>query len=392
LTLAQPSPKVAVVMPLAENRGGSEAMLLDLLRFGRDLGISWVVIFLEPGPMVDESRQMGIETHLIPGGRLRQPHRVLAAVWRIRRLIRSSGIRAVVSWISKAHLYGGPAAMLARVPSIWYQLAIPKKHRSIDGLATMIPARGVIACSSASATGQLRLWPRRPIRIVHPGVRLDRFDPAVLRDQRQVRAKLGLAADVPVVGIVGRLQTWKGQHLLVEAMPHILRTHPEAVCVIVGGEHQFEPDYSSFLRERIAALGLTDKVVMAGLQTNVPEWMQAMDVVVHASVAEPFGIVVIEAMALGKPVAATDTAGPTEIITHGKDGLLWHSGDVAGLAGAVLRYLDDPSYAADVGRAAAIRARDFSVDRYARGIVDSVNDLALGGSTPASRNGDMLHE
>ena len=391
MTQSPPSPKVALVMPLAENRGGSEAMLLDVLRSGGDLGISWVVIFLEPGPMVDEVRQLGIETHLIPSGRLRQPHRTLGAVWTIKRLIRSSGIRAVVSWISKAHLYGGPAAMLAGVPSIWYQLAIPKKHRSVDGLATMIPARGVIACSAASAAGQLRLWPRRPVRIVHPGVRLDRFDPTKIPDKRQVRAKLGLPPDVPIVGIVGRLQRWKGQHLLVEAMPRILRTYPDAMCVIVGGEHQFEPDYPGFLRERIATLALNEKVVMTGLQTNVPEWMQAMDVVVHASDAEPFGIVVIEAMALGKPVAATDTAGPTEIITHGKDGLLWHSGDVAGLAGVVLRYLDDPTFAAEVGRAAADRARDFSVERYARGIVDCVKDMAFAGST-APRNGDMPHE
>ena len=120
-------------------------------------------------------------------------------------------------------------------------------------------------------------------------------------------------------------------HVLVEAMPAILEAHPDAHCVLVGGDHAQEPDYPAFLRERIDGLSLTEKVTLTGLQSNVPKWMQAMDVIVHASDQEPFGIVVIEAMALGKPVVAGNAAGPTEVITEGVNGLLTPYGDAAAL-------------------------------------------------------------
>ena len=85
-----------------------------------------------------------------------------------------------------------------------------------------------------------------------------------------------------------------------------------------------------------------------------------MDIIVHASDREPFGIVVIEAMALGKPVVAGAAGGPAEVITPGVDGLLAPFGDAPALAQALLRYLDDPALAARCAQGAALRARDFS--------------------------------
>jgi glycosyltransferase involved in cell wall biosynthesis len=106
--------------------------------------------------------------------------------------------------------------------------------------------------------------------------------------------------------------------------------------------------------------------------------MQAMDVFVHASDSEPFGIVIIEAMALGKPVVAGDKAGPQEIIHEGEDGLFAPYGDATALAKAIRRYLDDPAFAARVGAAAQKRAQDFSTERYAQKVVDAVLEITGG--------------
>ena len=100
-----------------------------------------------------------------------------------------------------------------------------------------------------------------------------------------------------------------------------------------------------------------------------------MDVIVHASDQEPFGIVVIEAMALGKPVVAGNAAGPTEVITEGVNGLLTPYGDAAALAAAILRYLDDPEFARRTGEAAKLRALEFSTRRYAENCVAALQDL-----------------
>jgi glycosyltransferase involved in cell wall biosynthesis len=121
-------------------------------------------------------------------------------------------------------------------------------------------------------------------------------------------------------------------HVLVDAAPALLAAHPDAHVVIVGGRHEMEARYEADLFAQIDRLGLKERVIMAGFQTNVPEWMQAMDIIVHASDNEPFGIVVIEAMALGKPVVAGNAAGPTEIITEGVDGILTPYGDAQRLA------------------------------------------------------------
>jgi glycosyltransferase involved in cell wall biosynthesis len=97
--------------------------------------------------------------------------------------------------------------------------------------------------------------------------------------------------------------------------------------------------------------------------------------VVHASDGEPFGIVVIEAMALGKPVIAGSEGGPREILTDGVDGLLVAYGDADALAAAVRVYLDDPEFARVVGAAARRRAAEFSAARYADNVIAALHEL-----------------
>lgn len=117
--------KVLIIMPLAEQRGGSEVALLQLLKSGQGLGVRWSVIFLEDGPMVADAAACGVQSRVVPAGRLRQPHHMLAAVLKIARILSREKFDLVFSWMTKAHLYGGPAGMLARVPAMWFQLGLP---------------------------------------------------------------------------------------------------------------------------------------------------------------------------------------------------------------------------------------------------------------------------
>jgi glycosyltransferase involved in cell wall biosynthesis len=109
-----------------------------------------------------------------------------------------------------------------------------------------------------------------------------------------------------------------------------------------------------------AELGIADRVHFAGHQSDVHPWYDALDVVVHASFGEPFGLVLVEAMALGKPVVATAAGGPLEIIEDGISGVLIPPGDPDRLAATIDRILGDRSLAAALGRAAAERAQAFS--------------------------------
>ncbi len=369
--------RVLVVMPLAEQLGGGEMMFRQLMQHGRGRGVEWIAVFTKDGPMVAETRALGIETHLIPAGRIR----ALAGRWRairaIAALARERQASLVFGWMVSAQLLAGPAAWLADIPSAWYQVGLPRPDW-LDRAATFCRARGIVVLSRDVAEAQARVWPHRPQVLVAPGASLERFDAMRHDPPARLRSQLGLPVEGPLIGIVGRLQRWKGMHAVIRAMPAVRARHPAAHLAIVGGAHGTEPGYGAELRALAAGLGVADAVTFAGYQPDVPRWMQAMDIVVHASDREPFGIVVVEAMALGKPVVAGARGGPAELITDGEQGLLVGFEDADGLARAITRYLDDPGFAARCGAAAARRALDYSAERYAERLTEAVRVLALG--------------
>jgi glycosyltransferase involved in cell wall biosynthesis len=360
-------------MPLATPLGGGEQMLRQLLRHGRVPGIEWIVVFLRDGPMADEVRALGLAVRVIEAGRFRQVARRAQAVWRIARLARACRADLVLGWMVAGQLSAGPAALLAGLPCVWFQVGTPGPDW-LDRLATLLPARGVLVLSRAGAAAQARVWPERRQWLVYPGASLDAFDPATMPDPPHARRNLGLPERGPLVGMVARLQRWKGVHVLVEAMVAVHAARPDSRAVIVGGPHETEPAYPAELQARVKALGLEDVVRFAGFQANVPEWMQAMDVVVHASDREPFGLVVIEAMALGKPVIAGAAGGPAEIVTDGVDGLLVAYGDAPALARSILKVLDDAPLAARLGAAARTRAASFDDRTYAANVIAALRE------------------
>jgi glycosyltransferase involved in cell wall biosynthesis len=270
-------------------------------------------------------------------------------------------------------LMAGAAALLAGIPNVWFQVGTPKPDW-LDRVSTLLPARGVLVLSRDAAAAQARVWPRRRQWLVYPGASLGAFDPSRLPGPSIMRAKLGLPPDGPLIGMVGRLQRWKGMHVFIDAMAQVHCSRPDARAVIVGGAHETEPRYADELRAQVRARGLEGVVTFAGFRTDVAEWMQAMDVFVHASEREPFGIVVIEAMALGKPVIAGSEGGPAEIIEDGVNGVLVPYGDDGSLAHAILRYLDDHAFASRLGAAARIRAAVFDDRTYAANVIAALRE------------------
>ena len=199
--------------------------------------------------------------------------------------------------------------------------------------------------------------------VIYDGLDLDRFRPT--RDRGDVREELGIAADAPVVGVVGNIQEWKGQHVLLQAMADVVRDVPNAVALVVGGAHRSGRAYADGLRRFVTANGLAKNVVFTGARQDVPDVMNAMDVVVHTSVrGEPFGRVIIEAMSVGRPVIATRAGGVPEFVHDGVDGVLVSPGDAAELAIAVRRLLRDRDLRQQLADGALAAVRNFSLDHH----------------------------
>jgi glycosyltransferase involved in cell wall biosynthesis len=239
-----------------------------------------------------------------------------------------------------------------------------------------IPAKAVICPSRAAMAAQAQITPKLQTAVIYPSVDLRVYDRSAVSPQQEVRKELGLPPDKPVVGIVGRLQRWKGIHTFLQAAEIVGRHNPEVCFVVVGGSHFTEPDYPKELEEQVIRAGISERVRFAGHQTDVVRWLQAFDILVHASTREPFGMVIIEGMAMGKPVIAARAGGPTETIAHGENGLLVTPGDAAGLAAAMQELLQDRLKSERISRAAYLRARDFSSDRLAAEMADFLHSKA----------------
>jgi len=227
--------------------------------------------------------------------------------------------------------------------------------------------------------------------VLHDGVDPTRFDPAAVAPAAaRLRADLDVGAAYPLLGVVGQLTPWKGQDDAIRALARLLPRYPAAHLLVVGEAKFTGPSarydtgrYRRELEVLVADLGVAARVSFTGERTDIPAVMAALDVLLVPSWSEPFGIVMIEAMAAGTPVVATPTGGPADVITSGRDGLLVPPRDPAALAAALDTLLADPAALQAMGAQARARVRaGLTVARQARR-VERLYDRILNLQEPA---------
>ena len=176
------------------------------------------------------------------------------------------------------------------------------------------------------------------------------------------RTEISLPPSAPLLATAARLAPEKGITYLLQAVAALPPSNFLPQLAVIG-----EGDLRDTLQAEAATLGIASRVHFLGFRTDVLEWVAASDVFVLPSLAEPFGIALVEAMALGKPAVATRAGGPCEIVDDGVTGLLVPPADPAALALAIQHLLDDPEQAAEMGHAGALRAAEhYSADAMAR--------------------------
>ena len=373
---ARPVP-VLVVAPSAV-AGGAERALAGLVERLPDHGYAPTVALFERGPLEGWLEQAGCPTRLVPFGRLRHPSDVVSTVRALRAEALRTGARLVLNNTNVAQIYGGMAAAGLRLPAVWWQQTIPARRYGgplmtrplLDRVGARVPAALVVASGAEAASAQRALTPRRRVEMVPLGVDLGRVRAATGRGG-DLRRREGLGPG-PVIGMAGWIWPWKGQDVFLRACAALAGRWPTARFVLVGGTG--DEAFRRRLDEMVDEFGLADRVVFAGDRPDVYDWFDAMDVAVHASWGEAFGLVLVEAMALGTPVVATSAGGPSEIVVDGESGLLVPPGDHRAMADAIARTLD-PAVAATMGAAAAVRAGQFSADRMAATFAALLDDV-----------------
>jgi glycosyltransferase involved in cell wall biosynthesis len=352
-------------------------MLQGVLDGAVESGHELELVFFEPGPWPQELREAGFRVEVIEAGRLRQAHRWLVTVLRLARLLRGRRPDVILNWSAKTQLYGSPAAVLAGMSSrvVWWQQAIPRRgwRDWLDALATVLPAAAIGCYSRAAVRAQERLFPRRATFAVAAGSPIPEPQPP---------ATLELPGDVPIVGLVGRLQVWKGQDQLLRAHAILHERGQRLHTVIVGGDsYGLSPEYAASLEPLARDLGIADSVTMTGEVPDAGPYMQRMDILVNASEAEPFGIVILEGMARGIPVVAVNAGGPEEIIEDGHTGVLARSGQPDALADALERLLLSAELREQIARAGKERfMEEYTTAAMRRRFFDKLHTHVVNGS------------
>jgi glycosyltransferase involved in cell wall biosynthesis len=275
---------------------------------------------------------------------------------------------------TKMHLLGTLAARMTGIPVVWHihDFLVPGTWERLLALLGRRMKVRVLANSEAvrRSLEPMRLGSRAVC--IPNGADLTVFQPK--SSSGTIRKEIGVSPETPVVGMVGIFAPWKGQDVFLRAAGIIHAKLPAARFFIVGDEIYRTAGHGSFraqLERQVAETGLERAVIFAGYRQDIPEVMAALDIVVHASVEpEPFGLVVLEAMACGRPVIATDSGGVPEVLGRdGSCGILVRANDSIAMAGAILELAADQDRRERLGRAGRKRAEQlFDIRSHAQRI------------------------
>jgi glycosyltransferase involved in cell wall biosynthesis len=349
---------------------GGQLVALQLAHGARDRGD--VVSFVSPadGPFAARARAEGFSVSLIDVGRT---YRVDGLI-RLTRILRRERADVLhTHTLAAANALARIAGRLAHVPVVSH-LHIANHFRpatravlaGLDNATARFAAALVAVSEDTRRAYEDQGYPQR-IRVVYNGVA-----PASA-DANGLREELSIPLDAPLVAEVGRLCDVKGQRELIEAIARL----PGARAVLVGADLEQGGAYERTLRAHADELGVTDRVVFAGYRDDAARVVAAADVFALPSWTEGLPLVVLEAMALARPVVATTVGGTPELVADGETGLLVPPRDVDALTAALKRVLDDEGLGRRLGEAGRVRvAQRFSSEAMTRDVLAVYDEVA----------------
>jgi glycosyltransferase involved in cell wall biosynthesis len=351
------------------------------------------------GDLADAVRALGLPTTPIAGTagslRLHPLHtpRALAELSLAAVQVRRAAARHRAELVHANSIRAGIVLGLARLPGrarvVHVRDCLPPGPLSTATLR-LIASRGttIVANSRYTARSVQAAAPDARTEVVYNAVDPRRWDPARIgraAARERLSSELGGALEQRLLlAVVAQVSPWKGQDTAIEALRLLVRDGLDAHLLLIGSAKfvaratRFDNErYVAELRAAISAAGLEDRVSWLGEREDVPELMAALDILLLPSREEPFGRALIEAMALGVPVLATNVGGPCEIVEDGVQGLLLPPLEAAAWAAAVRQLAERPELAAEMGRAGRARVqREFTVQQHVRAML-AVYDRAL---------------
>ena len=364
--------------------GGSHTCLLDMIRRLDRQEYTLVVMFYEENVLLEEFRKaadrvvvykrptmldIGRRYPILVSPSMRLPYGVLLAFQKtynfalIFYLFLSFLVFLRREKIDLVHLnnafYIGYDWLLASkfcaVKCITHQRGLQEAPRSGKILVKLYDSVVCVSEHIRQALKKNHLPVDKKAHVIYDGLDIGAFRAGLRRDPSLVREELGFGQGEPLIGVVGNIKRWKGQEVAIEAVSLLKAKFGRIRCLLIGDAAEDSRYYQS-LQDSVVSKGLSENVIFIGFRKEVRDLIRAVDILVLPSIKpEPFGRVVLEGMALGRPVIATDMGGPREIIEDNISGFLVRPEDPVALAEKIAYLLDRPELRRQVGRAAEKR-------------------------------------
>jgi glycosyltransferase involved in cell wall biosynthesis len=339
---------------------GAEVQLATLLEaLAQDSALELSAILLNEGRLACEIRKLGIPVTVLSEAR----HSALTLCMKIVTFLREQRPDIVHTHKYKDNILGACAAAAAGVPvvvRVVHGMTEPFKGKAyvkmmgyefVDRLVTSARVNKVIAVSSNIEAVLGRLYGTHKVVQIHNGINLEKIRPS--RDRESLVGTLGIGTDDQIVGTVGRLVPVKGHDVLLQAASSLLKRRRNLKFLIVG-----DGPLMSRLAGLARELGIEKEVILAGQRDDVYDLVTCMDIFTLPSTHEGIPMVLLEALALKRPVVASRVGGIPEVVENGISGLLVEPSNVTELEQGIDRILQDRSYANGLGQAGRVQVEE----------------------------------
>jgi glycosyltransferase involved in cell wall biosynthesis len=345
--------------------GGGEIWMLRALRALQERGHQVWLCCRPDAEVGKRAAAQGIAVELVKFGGDFDPR----TIFKLARFMKRERIEAVLTNMDKELRLGGMAAKLVGLPVVIPRRGIdyPLKNRWRYRFAYNVLATCIIANSQATKHALLVNAPwldAERIEVIYNGIDIEPFTQS---SARNFRAEWNVKSDEPLLGFVGQLDERKGIRVLLAAFQRIKRELPQTRLVLVG-----QGPLREIITAEVKNQQWGEAVLLPGFLDDIAGVMQAIDILLLPSYWEGFGIVLIEAMAAGRPAISTDTSSMPEIIVDGQTGFVVPPGNAEALAERTIKLLRDSALREKFGQAARQRvAEKFTHER----MIEEVENL-----------------
>ncbi|WP_373493149.1 glycosyltransferase family 4 protein [Aquiflexum sp.] len=365
--------RVLVIHSAADLYGASKNLVRSLSAF-KKLGWKVFIVLPHDGPLVNEIRAEGFEVMMMEHGVLRRqnlnPKGMLLLANQLRksffflsRLIKKEKIDLIYT-NSNANIIGGFLSLRHRLPHIWHVHEIvlqPKWFKNLLEFFIKVTGDQVLCVSEAVKNNFSQIEPER-LKLIYNGIEINTYKQA----EYDLKSELGIPSDTILIGMIARVSFWKGQIYFLDIAAQLCQKFPNLHFVMVGDAFTGYEYLYEEIDLHIQKLNLIEHVSFLGYRLDVPQILNGLDIFILPSILpDPLPTTVLEAMAAGKPVVATNQGGATEMVVDKETGLLIPYDNPEESAVKVQQLIENPELRRQMGRKGQERAKEFfSIDKY----------------------------